>query len=170
MEKFKILEYFSLPFNMSALLEVNLGVVFDLLVRGGGAVSATPGVIPHQRRQGVVRGTEMLPTLQREFLFRKLLGPRKEGKQEYSSGDSQRGTATSDRLPCWDLELSGVQTAEQRTKRPFCIENAGSDAFLLRQDINASSISEWSVRDASSPAGGGPSLASCAPAGPLGRL
>lgn len=35
MEKFKILEHFSLPFNMSALLEVNLGVVFDLLVPGG---------------------------------------------------------------------------------------------------------------------------------------
>lgn len=34
MEKFKILGYFSLPFNMSVLLEVNLGVVFDLLVPG----------------------------------------------------------------------------------------------------------------------------------------
>lgn len=32
MEIFKILEYFNVPFNMSVLLEVNLGVVFDLLV------------------------------------------------------------------------------------------------------------------------------------------
>lgn len=115
----------------------------------------------------------MLPTLQREFLFRKLLGPLKEGKQEYSSGDSQRGTATSNRLPRWDLELSGVQTAQRGMKGPLCTENGGPDAFLLQQDIigpPAGSISEWTIGDVSSPAGGGPSLAFCAPSSPLGQL
>ena len=54
----------------------------------------------------------MRPTLQREFFFRKLLEPFKEGKQQYTSGDS------SNRLPRWDAALSGAQPVHRRMKTP----------------------------------------------------
>ncbi|XP_032955217.1 uncharacterized protein LOC117018358 [Rhinolophus ferrumequinum] len=95
-----------------------------------GPVSVKVGLTPHQRRQCEVRTTKMLPSLQRKYLFRKLLQPFKGDKQQPSSGDSQRGKATCNGLPGGLVELSGAQTVLPSMKMSFCIENVGPGAFL----------------------------------------
>lgn len=88
------------------------------------------GVTPHQRRQCEVRTTQMLPSLQRKYLFRKLLQPFKGDKQLPCSEDSPRGRATSHWLPGGLVGLPGAQTVLLRMKMSFCIKNVGRGAFL----------------------------------------
>ena len=64
----------------------------------------------------------MRPPLQREFLSRKLLESYKDGKQQYTSGASQRGTAPSNQLPlASNPDLPGTQRGHPRMKMPLCL-------------------------------------------------
>lgn len=64
----------------------------------------------------------MQPPLQREFLSRKLLESYKDGKQQYTSGASQRGTAPSNQLPlASNSDLPGTQRGHPRMKMPLCL-------------------------------------------------
>lgn len=73
----------------------------------------------------------MLPTLQRKFLFRKLLQPFKEDEQQLSSGDSERGTDSYVQLASTlgPRTFPGAPTVHSSMKMSACVENVGPNAF-----------------------------------------
>lgn len=86
----------------------------------------------------------MRPPLQREFLSRKLLESYKDGKQQYTSGASQRGTAPFNQLPlASNPDLPGTQRGHPRMKMPLCLRMLV--LRLLSSLQPESPIAEWAV-------------------------
>lgn len=136
--KWKILRFvlacFNLPFNMSVLVEVTLD--WRLTPHSQSLLSpVTTSKGPPRQRE--VRGTPILPTLQRGSSSGSCYSiPFKEGKQRNSSRSSQLAAATSNWPPHWDVKLSGAQTAHPIMKMSLCREQVGPAAFPFHPYTN----------------------------------
>ena len=168
MENFKILEYFSLPFNMSVLLEVNLGVAFDLWVprsqsllslasfhiKGDKEKSEEPKCCPHFKGSS---SSGSCYSLSRRVKQRCSWGWGGALSARYSdiqlASTLGRGTFRGPSSTAGNEDVA-VYTDRRPLRLPPSQHTEGQ---------SASSVSEWTISDGQSPAGGAPLCALSSP-------